>query len=300
MERQYTADLRGVTSSITRASNARIDFAALRPGTDGYPKRLRAAITAIRRDVRDEWPAERINETIEAQTIRVSLASDRAFVEALSDASGLDRDELEDLGDFDPREVDDLVAELGPDGELPSERDVAIGGMVRKGRAASTRRQDQAFARENRKLLRDLGKSHTEKIGRDLLALGIAGVGIGVLKSTLAKRNQETRRRGDIIAADQSQKLNGAHARVRQGSAGVESYTWKTQGDDKVRDEHVARDGLAFRWSDPPDDGHPGEPINCRCFAVPKIEQAISRFAGGREAEAFKALQGERQLRAGV
>lgn len=297
MERSYTRDIRSITSSITRATNKRIDFAKLRPGEPGYSKRLRAAITAIRRDVRNEWGADEINAVIEAQTIRVSAASDRAYVEALADATGLDRDALDDLGDFDPREVEDLE-ELG--GDLPSENEAAIASLVRKGRGASTARQDRAFAKENRALLRDLSKSHTEKLATDLLSLGIAGVGIATLRAAVSRRNGEVKRRGDIVAADQSQKLNGAHARVRQGAAGVDSYTWRTQGDDRVRDEHVARDGLAFRWDSPPEDGHPGEPINCRCFAVPRIDTAVAAFSTGPEAEAFKELQGERQLREGV
>lgn len=44
-------------------------------------------------------------------------------------------------------------------------------------------------------------------------------------------------------------------------------YIWRTAGDNKVRSEHVAREGLVFSWNDPPEGGHPGENHNCRCYA---------------------------------
>ena len=46
-------------------------------------------------------------------------------------------------------------------------------------------------------------------------------------------------------------------------------YRWHTQGDDKVRDSHVANDGKIFLWKEPPATGHPGEDYNCRCWAEP-------------------------------
>ena len=46
-------------------------------------------------------------------------------------------------------------------------------------------------------------------------------------------------------------------------------YIWHTRQDDKVRSSHAAREGQVFAWGSPPDDGHPGEPFNCRCWAEP-------------------------------
>lgn len=44
-------------------------------------------------------------------------------------------------------------------------------------------------------------------------------------------------------------------------------YTWRTQGDDKVRPSHAANDGETFDADDPPDTGNPGEDYGCRCWA---------------------------------
>lgn len=49
-------------------------------------------------------------------------------------------------------------------------------------------------------------------------------------------------------------------------------YIWRTVKDDRVRPEHAAREGQIFSWTDPPDDGHPGEAFGCRCWAEP-VEQ---------------------------
>lgn len=46
-------------------------------------------------------------------------------------------------------------------------------------------------------------------------------------------------------------------------------YIWHTQGDGKVRPSHAANNGKIFAWANPPVTRHPGEEINCRCWAEP-------------------------------
>lgn len=79
--------------------------------------------------------------------------------------------------------------------------------------------------------------------------------------------------RATLIARDQVEKLNSEITRLRQTDAGVEKYVWRTAGDNRVRDEHAAREGEIFQWKSPPPDGHPGEAINCRCFAEPVLDE---------------------------
>jgi uncharacterized protein with gpF-like domain len=45
-----------------------------------------------------------------------------------------------------------------------------------------------------------------------------------------------------------------------------------------VRDAHFDREGRTFTWADPPDDGHPGEAINCRCQAEPDLEGLLEEI----------------------
>lgn len=62
----------------------------------------------------------------------------------------------------------------------------------------------------------------------------------------------------------------------------VAEYEWSTRKDNRVRGKpgglyanakysHFHREGLIFRYDDPPPDGNPGEPSGCRCTAIPKF-----------------------------
>jgi len=73
------------------------------------------------------------------------------------------------------------------------------------------------------------------------------------------------------IARDQTLTLNADLIRVQQEEAGITGYIWSTSQDERVREEHADREGVEFSWDDPPEDGHPGEPILCRCVAIPLL-----------------------------
>jgi SPP1 gp7 family putative phage head morphogenesis protein len=80
--------------------------------------------------------------------------------------------------------------------------------------------------------------------------------------------------RANTIARDQVGKLNGTLGELRMRSAEVKKYIWRTSLDERVRPDHQEREGKIFSWSDPPEDGHPGQPINCRCSAEPVFEDS--------------------------
>jgi SPP1 gp7 family putative phage head morphogenesis protein len=79
-----------------------------------------------------------------------------------------------------------------------------------------------------------------------------------------------------LVARDQVGKFYAAVGQARQEDLGVTRYTWRTSQDERVRPEHVAREGKVFSWDDPPEDGHPGEPVNCRCTAEPVLDELIA------------------------
>lgn len=99
------------------------------------------------------------------------------------------------------------------------------------------------------------------------------------LRDALLERGGVSESRAELIARDQTLKLNGAMNQARQESVGVETYTWSTSGDERVRATHEELDGEICAWSDPPlenDDGeklHPGEDFQCRCIAIPVIPE---------------------------
>lgn len=109
------------------------------------------------------------------------------------------------------------------------------------------------------------------------------------------------RERASVIARDQTAKLNSQMAQARQEDAGVTHYIWRTAGDRRVvgnpgglyptgnpkHGNHFERNGMLFAWSDPPEDGHPGEAILCRCVALPRIVPAKLKTRSTGERKVF-------------
>lgn len=87
----------------------------------------------------------------------------------------------------------------------------------------------------------------------------------GVFKTIKSRMN--------LIAQDQIGKLNANLTQLRQKFLGIDYYIWHSQGGPTARDEHLDREGKKFRWTNPPEDGHPGDAINCRCWAEPVVDQ---------------------------
>lgn len=101
---------------------------------------------------------------------------------------------------------------------------------------------------------------------------GKGGEGLGI-----------ARNRALFIARNELGNYTEALTKQRHADLGVEEYTWRTAGDERVRGpggkyphaypSHRARNGKRFRWDSPPNesktDGHPGRPPLCRCHAEP-------------------------------
>jgi SPP1 gp7 family putative phage head morphogenesis protein len=84
------------------------------------------------------------------------------------------------------------------------------------------------------------------------------------------------RARADLIARDQISKLNGQFTELRQTELGLKRYTWRTVGDERVRESHSQNDGKVFSWNSPPEGtGHPGDDFQCRCYAEPVFEDLV-------------------------
>lgn len=83
------------------------------------------------------------------------------------------------------------------------------------------------------------------------------------LQREIRQRFKVTDRRAELIARTEIGQLNAQITRERQTELGIDGYTWRTVQDERLRDEHEAREGQRFTWSNPPPDGHPGEAPNC-------------------------------------
>ena len=84
-----------------------------------------------------------------------------------------------------------------------------------------------------------------------------------------------TERRAQTIARDQVGKHNGQMTQIRHQGVGITRYKWRTVGDDSVRDRHESREDEIFSYASPPPDGHPGEPVQCRCWAEPYLQDVL-------------------------
>lgn len=112
---------------------------------------------------------------------------------------------------------------------------------------------------------------HMDRTKKAIIAAVAVGAAIAVIRSRSEDVHGMTRRGLVNSATDWTGKLNAGYTEVRWENANVRRYKWITVGDDDVREEHEARSGKIFKWSDPPSDGHPGEPHNCRCESQPMI-----------------------------
>ena len=102
-----------------------------------------------------------------------------------------------------------------------------------------------------------------------------AGTRANVVAEEIRERFNVSQKRGRLIARDQISKLNGDLSRQRQTRLGVKHYIWRTSQDERVRPSHAARNGKRFAWNKPPPDGHPGQPIQCRCDADPEVSDLL-------------------------
>lgn len=195
-----------------------------------------------------------------------------------------------------PDEIDDIFAQIQGDLDLIRDAERVAQGTataVNARNAQNVREQLEAvfgqrllisdnpmretirgFVQENVELIRTIPQGHLSRV-RNAVIRGLnAGQTIEQIGSEIERITRATETQALTIARDQVQKLDGTLTRLRQTELGIRRYIWRTVGDDRVRPKHADRDGRSFSWSSPPSDGHPGQPINCRCVALPDIQSA--------------------------
>jgi SPP1 gp7 family putative phage head morphogenesis protein len=127
----------------------------------------------------------------------------------------------------------------------------------------------ESYAFWNTRLIQSIPEQYLDQVQNIALSGFQTGESTKSIRDKIEARYQVSKSRAQLIARDQISKLNGELTQLRQTELGIKKYRWITAGDERVRDEHRQRDGKVFSWDDPPHDGHPGQPINCRCVAQP-------------------------------
>lgn len=134
--------------------------------------------------------------------------------------------------------------------------------------AGDVRAHVEAATQRNVSLIRGLSQETYQRIERIVWTAYADGTTSQELAKTLRDDIGFGKKRARLIARDQLGKYSGALDKARQEQAGIDSYVWKSVGDDVVRPKHRENNGKRFSWKKrPPQTGHPGEDIQCRCKA---------------------------------
>lgn len=150
------------------------------------------------------------------------------------------------------------------------------------------RRHAFEFVRENVALIRSVESEFFGRLEADLVLALSQGARWEQLAGVIQKRYQVSGRRAALIARDQMGSLNAKLNQQKLKEVGVSRYRWRNSQDERVvgnpsglypegndkHGDHWEREGQIFSWADPPHDGHPGEPIQCRCHAEPVWDDA--------------------------
>lgn len=142
-----------------------------------------------------------------------------------------------------------------------------------------------SFVQENVRLITSVVDRGLGQVARLVERATARGTRAEVLARQILERFDVTTSRAELIARDQVLKLHGAVTRLRQEALGIRRYTWSTSLDERVREMHAELEGTEQRWDDPPvvsEDGrreHPGGDFQCRCVAVPIIDEIAAETA---------------------
>lgn len=124
---------------------------------------------------------------------------------------------------------------------------------------------------ENIGLIKSIPEQYLNTLHGRVVAAVRQGTSLRDMTTQIRETYDLPRKRAELIARDQIGKLNSDLTEYRQTNIGIKEYTWRGVLDEREREEHVAREGQIFLWDMPPADGHPGQPIRCRCWAEPKL-----------------------------
>lgn len=124
----------------------------------------------------------------------------------------------------------------------------------------------------NTSLIKSIPKQYHSKVDRLVLTALQEGKRKDWLADEVKKLGDITDNRARLIARDQIGKIDSQIREIRQRDLGIKGYYWICRMDGRERKKHHDRHQLYFSWDNPPNDGHAGMPVNCRCEDEPAIE----------------------------
>ena len=130
----------------------------------------------------------------------------------------------------------------------------------------------KAFTKANVELIKSIPQTYFNQVEDTVSRMVQQGKMTTEISDEIERRFEVSESRAALIARDQTNKFNGSLTQLRQQEVGVTQYHWETAGDERVRESHAENQGKIFDWNDPPETGHPGFEINCRCTALGIID----------------------------
>lgn len=153
------------------------------------------------------------------------------------------------------------------------------------GNSPSIAEKVNAMTTENVQLIESIRSQYLDKVQNAVTQSLVKGTLNKDLVQQIKDIGKTTEKRAAFIARDQSSKLNAALTQARHEEVGIKKYMWSTSGDERVRESHEEKDGQIFEYSNPPaDTGHPGHDFNCRCVAIPVLDDVVKASSNAQEA----------------
>ncbi len=135
----------------------------------------------------------------------------------------------------------------------------------------------RAFTAENVGLIKSIPQTYFDQVEAQILRAMRDGTRHENLAEEIERRFRVSEERARLIARDQVGKFYGELNRARQRDLGIDRFVWRTVQDERVRPEHETLEGEIFTWAEGhPEEGIPGEAVNCRCFGEPILDDLLA------------------------
>jgi len=122
-----------------------------------------------------------------------------------------------------------------------------------------------------RSLINGLTEENVRNVERIVRENKFSGGSFRRIEQELRDTFDLSRKRANLIAVNETQKLTANLNQIRQEQVGITHYVWKDNDDQRVRPLHRELDGKRFKWGEPTgaEGGKPpGQPVRCRCNAI--------------------------------
>lgn len=140
---------------------------------------------------------------------------------------------------------------------------------------------------DNVDLITKLPKSSLDTLKQKVYEDYMDGKPTTSIVKEMQKQYGMSKSHANLIARDQTAKLNSTITKAQHADAGIKKYKWSSCRDQRVRDCHKELNGKIFSWNAPPEmyyvtkkgvkrytgrKCHPGEDYQCRCCAIPVFD----------------------------